>query len=187
MLHYLHHHCHQIQTNAVVDVVVTESAPTEPVTLAQAKAWLRMENVSLDDALITELITEARKWIEKRCGISIVTKTVVAILEVMNELELPYGPIQDMTGITITDDDGEPLGNFTIVGLDGGFPVIRGYGRCTVSYEAGMTDFTEATGAMKSYIAFAYENRGDEIDESDEPFAKLARKKSNMLKRTIGF
>lgn len=186
-----HHYCNRIQTNAVLDVVVTESIDPpieEPVTLAQAKAWLRMENVSLDDAIITALITEGRQWVEKRCGISIVTKDIIAILEVMNEIEIPYGPIPDTSAIAMTNSDGEVVDNFTVVGINGGYPVLRGYGMVNLAYTAGMTTVDqEIRGAILNYVAFAYENRGDEIEESDSPFAKLARKKSNLYKRTIGF
>jgi len=41
--------------------------------------------------------------------------------------------------------------------------------------------------AIKAHVAFSYENRGDEIEESDTPYAKIARAKSNMFRRTIGF
>lgn len=185
------HHCRRITTNAVVDVVLNEDQDppnTEPVTLTEIKQWLRIQSNSAEDALLNELIVEGRKWVEKRCGISVVAKEVTAIIEVMNEQEFPYGPVQNIDSITAVNDQGETVSNYRVVGLDGGYPAVQGYGRFTFTYDAGMdTVPADLKGAIKNYVAFAYENRGDEIDESDEPFAKLARKKSNMFKRTIGF
>lgn len=184
--------CRNIFTNAVIDVVLNEESDppiAEPVTPAEAKAWLKMEGTfDADSQIITNLITEGRRWVENRCGISVVQKGVQAIVEVMNYQELPYGPVADLSSISVLNDEGETVVGPRIVGLDGGYPSIEGFGRFTVSYDAGMTAVPQdIKGAILSYVAFAYENRGDEIDESDEPFAKLARKKSNPYRRTTGF
>ena len=59
--------------------VVTPPA-SEPVTLAEAKAHLRLEE-SVDDVLVQGLITAARQYIEKICWRAALTQTL--------ELELP--------------------------------------------------------------------------------------------------
>ena len=46
----------------------------EPVTLADAKLYLRVE-ITDDDALISSLITAARCLIEERIGVSLITQT----------------------------------------------------------------------------------------------------------------
>lgn len=181
------HTCHPIRTNAVIDVVLDEGESIEfPVTVTRMKEYLKVSTTA-DDLLIGEMINEARMWVEKRCGISIIEKQVTAILEVMNEQELPYGPIQKGT-IEVLNADGETVTDPVLIGLDGGYISLRGYGRFEVSYTAGMeTVPQDIQGAIKAYVAFVYENRGDELDKSTQPFAVLARKKSNMYKRTIGF
>lgn len=181
--------CPHIRTNAVVDVVLTvqaDPAQAEPVTVAEAKEYLRI-STSTDDSVIGHMITEAREWVEKRCGISILKKDVVAIVEVMNRQELPYGPI-DKASISATNIEGVMVSNPVLTGLDGGYISIGGYGQFTVSYTAGMDIVPQdIKQAIKAAVAFSYENRGDELDKSNKPYAKEARMKSNHYRRTIGF
>lgn len=184
---YTMDYCHPIRTNAVIDVVLDEGDSVAfPVTLDVMKDYLKISTTA-DDELIVAMITEARIWAEKRCGISIVEKEVTAIIEVMNEQELPYGPIQKDT-IVVVNSEGDTVTDPVLIGLDGGYISLRGVGRFEVSYTAGMATVPQdLQGAIKAYVAFSYENRGDELDKSAQPFAVLARKKSNMYKRTIGF
>ncbi len=46
----------------------SNTPPAEPVTLAQAKAWLRVESGDDEDALIAELIVAARMRAEAHAG-----------------------------------------------------------------------------------------------------------------------
>lgn len=188
MTHY-QHHCKRITTNAVVDVVVTETAipVTEPVALQEVKDYLRVSTTA-DDVVITEMITEARIWVERRCGISVIPKEVNAILEVMNSQELPYGPILEFDSIIIIDENEDVVSDPNIIGLPGGYPSLNGYGRFTLSYDAGYAICPQdLKQAIKAAVAFNYENRGDELDKSTKPYAEEARRKSNPYKRTIGF
>jgi hypothetical protein len=84
--------------NNIIDIRRTESSPTEPCTLAEAKAQAVVTYTD-DDALITALITKARKIIENFCNISIVTQSVTLIADLYNEWELPYGPVTGLTGV----------------------------------------------------------------------------------------
>lgn len=84
--------------NNIIDISRTESSPTEPCTLTEAKAQL-VVTYSDDDTLITALITKARKMIENFCNISIVAQTVTMIADLYNEWELPYGPVTAITGV----------------------------------------------------------------------------------------
>ncbi len=112
MLTYPHRENH-ITSNRVVDVVLTNvSTVVEPVTLAEVKNYLKTNSIADvdEDALTTDMITEAREWVEKRCGISLIAKTVSTILELYNRQELPYGPVitNDPTNkpIVVKDKDG---------------------------------------------------------------------------------
>lgn len=178
--------------NLVLDVVVADPIipVAEAITLAQAKHYLKMEGINDDDDIITELITEARIWAEKFCAISILSKTVTAILQVKNRIELPYGPVIDISAVVIKDRLGNIVvpGCTTIVGLDGGFPHIAGYGQFQVEYDAGYPIVpADLIGAMLAYIAFAYEHRGDDLEETEANFAPIARKKAFRYKRQMGF
>jgi len=170
--------------------VAVNPAPTEPVTKEQAKEWLKMEEIDTDDEIITDLITEARQWLEKYCGICLVESQVDALVSVKNRQELPYGPVRDLSAITITDlnDNAISTGCIQIQGFDNNFPVLMGYGQFKVSYVSGYDPIPQPLlGAMKSYIAFAYEHRGEDLDENSSSFAPKARQKAFPYRRNIGF
>jgi uncharacterized phiE125 gp8 family phage protein len=52
----------------------------EPVTLAEARAFLR-DGLNEDDALITSLITAAREWVERETGLSLISRNVVELFD----------------------------------------------------------------------------------------------------------
>lgn len=182
--------CH-ILTNAVISVAFEETTPGEPVTLATMKDYLKV-SVTDDDNLIEGMIIDARQWIEKRCGISLKPKTVTAIIEVMNEQELPYGPVV-LDSVIVRDEEGEEIESPRLVGLSGDYVFIEGRGRFMIEYEAGYaTPPKPLQEAIKAYVAYSYENRGDElrsgdIDQAENQFARIARNKSNPYRRTVGF
>ncbi len=99
--------------NNIIDIRRSESSPTEPCTLAEAKAQCIVTYTD-DDALITALITKARKIIENYCNISIVTQSVVMTADLYNEYELPYGPVTGITGVqTRTGNEGSGPASYT--------------------------------------------------------------------------
>ena len=59
--------------------LVTDAA-SEPVTLADAKAFCRVD-ITDDDTLITSLITSARKRVEKDTGLALLTQTWVCVYD----------------------------------------------------------------------------------------------------------
>lgn len=98
--------------NNIVDISRSESSPTEPCTLAEAKAQC-IVTYSDDDTLITALITKARKMIENYCNISIVAQSIIMIADLYNEWELPYGPVTGITGVaTRTGTEGSGPGSY---------------------------------------------------------------------------
>lgn len=145
---------------------------TEPVTLQQAKDYLRLEGFQpdddspadefdFDDALVTSEIIAARLWVEKYTGVHIVPKTLqVTLTNGVGMMAIP-GPV---TGtITWKDKDGGSIPAARLIGSL--FPKIESETceRQVLEYEAGYgTDCPDwAKNAIKAYVAWAYENRGD--------------------------
>lgn len=157
---------------------------TEPVTLAEVKAWLIIDTVNTDDdALLTRLITQARQAIENKTKLSIVERTVIVTVDLVREFKLPHGPVRAIDTVVFrkgTNDDGTPdnetltIEDYTTDGED--FKVIRS-GRCgrhKITYTTGYgvdedIDYDNPipedlkTGILQE-IAYRYEHRGDETN-----------------------
>lgn len=88
--------------------VITEPA-SEPLTLAEAKALPRV-TTSDDDALLTRLIIAARKIVETRTWLSLITQTIELTLRDFpigrRPILLPRGPIQSIESIEYVDAEG---------------------------------------------------------------------------------
>lgn len=175
-----------IRTNKILDVQRTRISADVvdlPITLDQAKAWLKMDGITDDDEIIQTIISEAFDWIEEYCGVSIVPSNVVAVIEVKNRAELPYGPVTDVTSVN-EDADISGLCLYPATG----FVNVATPGRFTVGYTAGYTVIPAALlGAVYGYISYAYEHRGDDFDENSNEFATVACKKAFPFSRNIGF
>lgn len=86
------------------------SAPaTEPVTLAEAKAHLRVEHTA-DDAYITTLIEAVRTCIEGITHRALVTQTLELTLDAFPScsgvVRLPRNPVSAVTSVQYIDDAG---------------------------------------------------------------------------------
>lgn len=87
-------------------VIVTAPA-TEPLTLAMAKAHVRVDD-DADDALIGALIATARAHVEARTGTRLVTQTVSIRADGWTDLaSLPIGPVGDVVSVGYLDADDE--------------------------------------------------------------------------------
>lgn len=80
---------------------------TEPVTLAEAKAQMRVD-ASDEDDLISALITVAREEAEHRTERALITQTWERVIDAFPEVEIVLGkaPVQSITSITYTNTDG---------------------------------------------------------------------------------
>lgn len=161
-----------LQTNEAVTVLYIASGAVivvmEPVTLAEAKNWIKVETDD-DDAIITMLITAARQYCEGYIGQSFVERTVTAI--VVNELvlngrgiRLPYGPMGAM--VSITDINGFVLDitSYKIIG-ESFFQIsspVSSWLECiyTAGYAVLPKQFKTA---ILEEIAWLYQHRGDEV------------------------
>jgi hypothetical protein len=177
-----------IPANFADYISTTDITPvTEPVTLEMAKKWLRMENIDDDNDLIEELIIEARMWVERFCALSMVPKNIKCTINLHHgSVELPYGPV-DTDTVEVRDTFGNIITTgFTLTGETGTFAGISGYGIFSLSYTSMQALQSPLLGAIRSYIAYAYEHRGDMLsDENDLEFAKEAKQKAKPFMRQI--
>lgn len=169
-----------------------ESGSTEPVTLQEVKDYLRLEGYDespagefdFDDDLIESLITEARVWVEKYTGQSLIPKTLqVVLLNQAGYIELP-GPV---TGaIVITDKDGNTIDSSTYNLIGSQFPklVTTFSNDITLTYNAGYAQCPDGLkNAIKAYIAENYEHRGDE--QPDKALTERAARKARPYRRVV--
>lgn len=83
--------------NRILDAV------TEPISLAEAKAHLRVTHAA-EDALIAALITAARQACEGEVNRSLVTQTWEKTLDLFPDaIELPNPPVQAIAGVQYVD------------------------------------------------------------------------------------
>ena len=104
--------------NAVLDVNFSAESSTEPVTLNEAKQWCKIElDIAEENTLITELIKSARMQCEGYLCISLIARTVTALLNnTLGDIELPYGPVVAFTSLTDSEGDAITSGNYTLKG-----------------------------------------------------------------------
>lgn len=85
---------------------VTTAPTSEPVTPAQARQQCAGSS-SDDGATLRRLISSERGFVEKYCGIKIVTQTLTLKCDSFSSFErVPAAPVQSVTSITYTDVDG---------------------------------------------------------------------------------
>jgi uncharacterized phiE125 gp8 family phage protein len=162
---------------------VTTQPVSEPITVEEAKAWLKVDGTD-ENALITSLITSARIACENYAGLSFITQTrVVKLDRFCGDLVLPYGPV-DPESIEVVYLDGDDVettfdpANYYIdvqSGLaklrvnDSGWPdTSRTLNNVVVTYDAGEAEASELVKlAIKKRLALDYEKRGDTNENSD--------------------
>lgn len=147
-------------TSYVVDVVKNELEVDEPITLQEAKEYIRITEDSQDN-IIEMLIVAARQAIEKFTGLSIKMSNITCIINNPDgEIELPYQPLYGM--ITSTN-----YSNIETTGLLYKNLITKGK-NINLAYQAGFdTVPTDLKIAILDQFAFLYDNRGEMIGESN--------------------
>lgn len=93
---------------------VTTAPATEPITLDEAKDWLKVDDTA-DNDLITALITATREWAEELSGRKLITQTITENLDEWpnssyrnrrGEILLSVAPVQSVTSIRYYDENG---------------------------------------------------------------------------------
>ena len=141
---------------------------TEPVTLAEAKNYCRV-TTDADDALITDLITEAREAVEKATGLCLVPRTVqIWFNNPSGTFQIPFGPMTYFLGLE--GDNGQVVqpANYKLIG--GQFPTLQFpiYNGLKATYQSGYDCVPkELKVAILDQINFDYENRGADVEHYD--------------------
>lgn len=144
----------------------TSNLSIEPVTLEQAKEACRVD-FDEDDALLTRMISQCRRVIENFCNISIVSKQVSVVMDLITRTELPLGPVSGDI-ISFKDRNGNDIDTsfYRVSGIS--FKAIEPLSHflynSTLVYNTGYAVVDEDLKlAILSEISFRYENRGDSI------------------------
>jgi len=94
-------------------IVLTAPPAQEPVALADAKLYLRVD-VADDDALINSLITGARSELERGLGRALITQSYTYLLDAWPAgfaVNLPIAPVQSVDQVRVYAVDG----SFTVI------------------------------------------------------------------------
>ena len=154
-------------------VQLAETAPVvEPVTLAEAKEYARIDGSS-EDTLITSLIKAARLHCESFTGKSLIPKTVtVTSFTYPYQFQMPYGPLLAENNVTkcVTLDQNavETTLNYQVnAGLYPKLFILGGAQsyKFKLIYTAGFTTVPEDIKlAIKMMVNTLYERREDFSD-----------------------
>jgi uncharacterized phiE125 gp8 family phage protein len=107
-----------------MSMAMTTAPTVEPVTLAEAKAQLRVDGTA-EDAFLTSLIITSRLQIEAALGLALVTQRWRMTLDDWpgtGEIELPVRPVQSVESIAIAAGG-------SVVTLDAGSYHLDGLGQ----------------------------------------------------------
>jgi hypothetical protein len=149
--------------NLLLDTEVLQDYTTEPVSVATAKAYMKI-NFTDDDSLIESLIKNARIWLENYTGKAYGTRSIKLTIEMTagEWYELP-GPVQSVDGVESVNGYGSC--NFTL--LVGSQLQMHVTGIYSIFLTYGFTTIPEdAKNDILSITAYTYQNRG--IDLSNE-------------------
>jgi uncharacterized phiE125 gp8 family phage protein len=98
-------------------LVMTAAPAAEPISLAEAKAHLRIDTDD-EDALISSLIAAARLLVERTLGLALVTQSWSYFLDAWPErgcIALPLTPVPAVSAVRVHAEDG----GTTVLDADG--------------------------------------------------------------------
>ncbi len=124
----------------------------EPVSLAEAKAWCRIDTGD-EDALLNALIATARLQVESLTGLALVTQSWRLTLKCAPRLVvLPVTPVSAL----IAAPDGAVLQGDAVLLVEPGEPVTIDY---TAGFGAAAAVPRDLRQAVLLLVAYWYENR----------------------------
>lgn len=155
-----------VNYNSVLDIQFNDQDIEEPVTLAEAKNFCKID-IGTDDDLLISLITAARQMCEAFTGVGFIVHEAVAILNNKNGgIYIPYGPtkeiyeVKDMEGNTLVLDQG-----YTLSGNEFKRLLTPLDDRIEISYATGYDVLPEVFKlAILNQIYYLYDNRAQGVD-----------------------
>lgn len=186
--------------NAVISVddITDESGVfEEPVSLEELKDYLRLEgfvdidestaddlsDFDFDDRLLTEIIKTSRELIEETAGISILPKTLEAVItNLCGMIEIPYGPVTSVIELLDEDDEEITSDSYKVVGNKWKNLKYPCYKHMKITYETGYDKLPMGLKLdVMRLAAYMYENRGD-----DPTIQKFAFQIASKYSRNTG-
>lgn len=149
-------------------VTIVADAVVEPVSLTDAKNWMRIDYTS-DDTLIQSLLNASRVHLEKLTGLSFVNKLIRTNFELTGSVphvwmvDLPYGPLVCVDELKIKTG----MNTYTTLTKNEDFEVIGGkiwmytQGVYSALYQGGFGTLPEdLADDILTLTTWQYENRG---------------------------
>ena len=187
--------------NAVISVedITDESTGDfeEPVSIEEVKDYLRLEgfididestaddlsDFDFDNRLLAEIIKASRQMIEETAGISILPKTLEAVItNGCGMIEIPFGPVREVTELLDCEGTEIESDNYRVVGNKWKNLQWPCYKNMKITYETGYEKLPMGLKLdVMRLAAYMYENRGD-----DPTIQKFASQISSKYSRNTG-
>lgn len=188
-------------------IVVTSPPDTEPITLTEAKEWLRVSSTA-EDTLITALIEAARHHVESHLNVALFDQEITEYYDVIpmgRYVELSVPPVSSVTSVQYRDSNGDyqtfDTANYytdlssrpgrVILKPSATWPTTGDYANVLkVVYQAGVDDTDNIARnvkvAMLLLIGFWYENREDmPANQTNNPKVRSANIILNNIKHFV--
>ncbi len=149
---------------------------TEPITLAQVKAWLKVDFTDEDTLILTPMLTQIREIAEEASGLALIDKTIEYFEEdrdiIKEWIRLPF-PVHNTITIVVLDGTTLTTADYSVTGLTQKLIKVTGTVTATDTLnDSGLTVTYTALGtcpagiklAMLKEVAEAYEKRGNTFE-----------------------
>lgn len=146
----------QIRVNSLIG--------TELITIDDVKLYAKIDT-SVDDSLITNMISQARIWCENYISRDIISKNRTYYMDETNGLfDLPFAPVASVSSVT-SEDIAAP---YTIIGLDNEtIELTNGSAfQVKVTYITSGINDAMIKQAMLQFVSMLYDNRSDFVEKS---------------------
>ena len=167
--------------NEILELKITDGS--EPITLEQAKNHCRVTTED-DDDILTDLITVARKKVERFTGLSLTDAEVVLTVNLTASIILPHCPFDEIDTVKFLEgqntdgtNDWETLDadEYQLIGNDLKHFKPHYPGIHEITYTTTANTDKSLLYDLKRVLLWLYENRGDDSDEIPNELLSNAR------------